>query len=167
MKKLHNALAILFLLFALTFPVFAQDTDTVPTAETTVEVTVEPLPVVEPAPEETSDLVQQFDFSQLLNLVLIGIILIQSAWINGSIPANKWLEFVKVGTDVAAKTEGGLDDKAFALAKQITPYLQKLGVLTDTGVLAQSVPVTTTSISPDTTIQTVTTTTIDNVETKG
>lgn len=66
-------------------------------------------------------------FPELLSLILVASVLVQSAMLYHSVPRATWDSFLESGERAAKQTEGKVDDAIIAGAKQVTPFLDKLG----------------------------------------
>lgn len=69
----------------------------------------------------------QLQFSELLSLILVAGVLVQSAMLYHSVPRSTWDSFLESGERAAKQTEGKVDDAIIGAAKQATPILDKLG----------------------------------------
>lgn len=67
----------------------------------------------------------ELDFSQLMQLILTGVILVQSAMIHRSIPRESWDKYLAESDAAVAKTSSTLDDKFAALQRGIVTNLME------------------------------------------
>ena len=79
----------------------------------------------------------ELQFAEVLNLLLLSTVLIQSAFIARSIPREAWENFWKEAGHAASKTENTTDDKIVAGSRSIlTPVLERFNLIS--GVVADT-----------------------------
>lgn len=174
MKAIRTAFAILFLLLSIQVA-SAQDTEPKPTETAIVEVTVEPSPVVEPAPTETVDEHNAWDdFLEAMGKIdvptlALGIGLILALLRMGqpqtSADRQRTADELAVQRERAAATETQIDDLLITISSLINS-LRRVEDALPAPVQQAIAPTqyTLTPPAPDAVVTTITKTTVDNVE---
>lgn len=149
MKALHSTLAILILMLSLNMATFAQDETGEPksTAEATAEVTVEPVPVVEPAPTETVVIIDSSIVNLIQSIVSILSVVGVSVWTVTRMGGTT-KEAIKAGTTTGVRgviSDTGLsttiEERLNAIPQQYRNFLMQFvnlaSPITDTATITR------------------------------
>jgi hypothetical protein len=91
---------------------------------------------------------EQLNFAEIFNLLLLATVLVQSAMIHRSVPRESWDAWLNKATEVADKTPSALDNKVLRIVKDtVNPLFDRIGVF-DKETLQPTVTTTTTVSTP-------------------
>lgn len=91
---------------------------------------------------------EQLNFAEIFNLLLLATVLVQSAMIHRSVPKEAWNDWLNKATEVADKTPSNLDNKVLRVIKDtVNPLFDRIGVF-DKATLQPTTTVTTTVSTP-------------------
>lgn len=95
---------------------------------------------------------EQLNFSELFNLLLLATVLVQSAMIHRSVPKEAWNDWLNKATEVADKTPSQLDNKVLQIVRDtVNPLFDRIGVFdkdtVDVGTGTDTTVTTTTTVS--------------------
>ena len=72
----------------------------------------------------------ELQFAEVLNLLLVGVVLVQSGFIARSIPRESWEKFWQLAGEAADKTPNTVDNKLVAGGRGIlTPVLERFNLI--------------------------------------
>jgi hypothetical protein len=77
----------------------------------------------------------ELQFAEVLNLLLVGVVLIQSGFLARSIPRETWDNFWSLAGEAVSKTPNTTDDKIVAGGRNIlTPILERYNLIKSTPI---------------------------------
>jgi hypothetical protein len=95
---------------------------------------------------------EQLNFAEIFNLLLLATVLVQSAMIHRSVPKEAWNDWLNKATEVADKTPSALDNKVLRIVRDtVNPLFDRIGVFdketVDVGTGTDTTVVTTTTVN--------------------
>jgi hypothetical protein len=91
---------------------------------------------------------EQLNFSEVLNLLLLATVLVQSAMVYRSVPRESWDNFLNKATEVTEKTPNALDNKVLRIVRDtVNPLFDRIGVFDKEAVIPATTTTTTTTVS--------------------